>query len=1016
MLIKFFLLLFLYFSLWTSLSFGGDTGIQMRILTPLINAIPDQVVTIKTEVINRSCSNKIYVSHLSLPYGWEAIPSNDILIHMDPGQCSIQTLMIRPSITANPGEYQFTHEVWARDNPSIMDFDKGTVIIGEQNINTPLSLEITSPPICEINLGDVIYLSAIVNNLAAASYQGEFTICYPKEWQCTPSGPIPLDLAQGESKLLIFGIKVGLSSLAGEHQITLSLNLEGYPSIQRTMIAIVRPKIEIVGRVEGCLEAYNLNQMTPFYLRYSNHSNIPLKVVIDIQTEPKCNLEYTSEPFEIPPFESIDMPIILLPESSTLDFSQFLLVRLLDAKTGEQLYQNPMTLKFMTSTTPNNDPYVYIPAYAKGLVLGDRYKGILATEFAGGGVIDSEKNRTLDFFFRLPTDVHHVIYNIDQRLYAGIQDDEWKFDFGDTVYALSPLTQYYRYGRGANVEHAWDNLRAGIHYTQNTLRCDQDPHELCAYVEYYPTENSSIATNYLHKVEQDIPTSNMITLQSIIDWPSSITTEAEIGTNFISENKNKKNWAYRLETHGRMFKDTWFSIEKIYAGPRFYGYYNNIHLFSSSIDFPIKEKLRLNLTTNHLYQNFCLCDEEEDPIIPKQYQYSANLSYCFNRQCSFGLNGLLLRGRDLGKTQQYNFYQKWIGFSVSLATCGCNLNAIISYGLQNDYLSHKCTYNLQRYYAYLSKDFSSVLNGSIFYDSGNLNYYDAKPWRIGYGGALAFRFAPTGFFNFFMQKIKHTCDSLDMTQFTVNCNYIFKNLHRLECMVQYYRYCSGFPNETIFLISYAIPMSLPVGYRKDVGHLEGYVYDSWNNQVVKDALVNCGKSQTSTNENGYFTFSCLPGGQQFPEISMLPDELIEENTVKPCVEIIGGKMSSVCLPVLPSCSIDGEVILYGYKDIFSVLSDPLHAEIIPLNGLEGICIAIANENEEEIYACTTNKKGAFRFPKLRPGRWHIKILSEQIPPLHELNMNHLILEVLPKENKWITFKISPTAPQVYKLE
>lgn len=1008
---RFFILSFFFISS----AFSGETGLQVHILQPLINALPNQVVPVQVEIMNCGCDNKIFVGHLVLPYGFEAIPSNDILLHMSTGQCSIQTILIRPFDHEPPGEYAFTYEVWARDNPSIMDRDDGLVVIGDQNHNQAVSLEITSPTLIEIDPGEVIYVSAIISNKGCDLFEGELAVDIPEGWQCTPVGPIPVSIEADASKLVIIGVKTNPASLAGEHQI--NLRLGGCQPIPRTVTALIKPKINIVSTVEGCRETHNLNQMVPLYVRYTNNSNVPLKVILETQTDPKCNLECASGPYEIPPYDSIEVPILIHPEPCELDFSQFLLVKLLNAETGEQLYQNPMTLKFVSTEMCADDPYIRIPAYVKGLVLGDRYKGIAAAEFAGGGLIDPEKERYLDFFFRLPTDVHHVIYNIDERLYFGVHDPIWSLDIGDTVYALSPLTQYYRYGRGANIEHFGEKWDVGLHYTQNTLKCEQDPHELCSYVQFNATERISIAANYLHKVEDEIPTSNILTLQSIIDFPSNFTTEIELGKNFIRKKKHEDNLAYRFETHGRLPNDTWFSLEKAYAGPRFYGYYNNLHLFSSAIDFPIQNRLRVNLNTSRIHQNFCLCDDEEpDAIIPKQRQYSATLTYSASEECSFALNGMLLRSKDLGETHQYNFYQKWAGFSFSLYKYGFNFNTIISIGQQKDYLTGQTTHNLQRYYAYISRDLSNKMRASIFYDSGNINYYDAKPWRSGFGGTLSYRFAPRGYFDLFFQKLKHTADTLDMTQIAINCTYTFRNLHRFQAMAQHFNYRSHYPNDTIVLISYSIPLTIPICHRNDIGHLNGTVYDSWNDRLVEGALINCGKSQTSSDADGGFAFHCLPRGDQCTEVTMLPDNLIETESENPPIEIKGGRTTSVCISVVPSCSIEGEIILYGYKDYFAMLTNPADVEIIPFNGLEGIRIAIAKEESDEIYSCLTNKKGYFQFPKLRPGRWHIKVFTDQIPSLHELNMNNLNFEVLPEENQKLLFKVMPLAPQVYKLE
>ena len=226
-------------------------------------------------------------------------------------------------------------------------------------------------------------------------------------------------------------------------------------------------------------------------------------------------------------------------------------------------------------------------------------------------------------------------------------------------------------------------------------------------------------------------------------------------------------------------------------------------MLSSSLDVPVGKRWRLNLSINRFRQEipFC-CKDEESSIIPRQHQYAANLTYSVNSQCSFAFNTLFLKADDRGEKPQYDFFQKWYGCSFFGSHRGYNLNAFASFGRQKDYLTHKTSNWLQRYYAYLSKDISPTLRGSLFYDTGNINYYDARAWSIGYGGSLSYRFSPQGL-EVFLQRIKHTCDNLNLSQITVNFNYTFKNMHRLQALAQYYRYKTHFPNDILFMVSYS---------------------------------------------------------------------------------------------------------------------------------------------------------------------------------------------------------------------
>lgn len=916
--------------------------------------------------------------------------------------------------SAIPSVYLTAYELDVCDNILNLDKNKALISIEEINEKTSISLVLTSSLISEVNPGEVIYLSALAHNLDKAPFKGQLCITLPEGWQCFPSPLVDLSLEPNESKVLIYGVKVPKAALAGKH--ALSLSLEGCPNFQCSPIVIVKPHIDVIGTVNGLFETYTLNQKIQLSIIYKNRGNTPLNVLITTNTEPPCLLEYAAEPFEIPPYETFELPIILTPESCTEEYSQFLLVRLIDAKTSEPLYQNPMTLKLVAPSHRIDNSYIRIPAYIRSMFLGDRYKRIFATEFAGEGLIDSDKKRFIDFIFRIPTNVRHVIYNLDERLYAGMHDEVWDVRLGDTVYELSPLTQRYRYGRGAGIQHKWDQWEAGVHYTQNTLKCRQDAHELCSYMQFNPNENVHFSTNYLHKIEQNIPTSNILTLQSVVEFPNNITTDIEVGKNFVPRKKQRDNWAYRFETHGNFYNDSWFSFEKVYAGPQFYGYYNHLHLLSTSLDFPISNKMRINLNMDRLRQNFSDCNEDcSNTIIPRQHQYAFNLTYRLNQECSLALNGLWLRAQDLGPAQQYNFYQKWVGCSFFVSSQGYVFNAIASFGQQKDYLTHKTTLGLQRYYAYMYKNLSPSLRGSIFLDCGNINYYDARPWRSGYGGSLSYRFSPRGYFELFLQKINYTSDTPNIFQVAVNFNHTFKNLHKFQATAQYYRYQSHYPNDIVFLVSYSIPFSVPICRRKDIGDIEGIIYNIENDTRVSGALLECVNNRTTTDVEGCFAFRCLPTGNQCPNIEMLPDDLITTEKDKVYVKVPGGSKAKIRIPVIPSSSIRGEIILHGYKDIFAVLMDPSHSEIIPQEGLKNVQVAISRENGQEIYSCMTDEKGGFNFPKVRPGKWHIKIFTDQIPPLHELDMNNLILDVLPGEDKRVHFKALPSAPEVYKM-
>ena len=81
-----------------------------------------------------------------------------------------------------------------------------------------------------------------------------------------------------------------------------------------------------------------------------------------------------------------------------------------------------------------------------------------------------------------------------------------------------------------------------------------------------------------------------------------------------------------------------------------------------------------------------------------------------------------------------------------------------------------------------------------------------------------------------------------------------------------------------------------------------------------------------------------------------------------------------------------------------------------------IRVVIERDDGKEVYMCLTDQRGRFSFPKLRPGHWHIHIASDSLPSLHELDINNLVIEIKPEENRHVLFKVIPKSPSFQKLE
>jgi hypothetical protein len=879
-----------------------------------------------------------------------------------------------------------------------------------------VSLILTSEEVQEVSLGEILYIAALIKNSSDAELKGKVEVVLPDEWQLV-AGNREVIVAPQNSHLLILSIKVSNQALAGEYPLQIGIN--GDISQKCYLKAIVRSKSGFSVAVNDLQKFYAIDEPIELSLACTNEGNTALNLRFEARADPICKLIYHSKTFQIPPYGTEKLSLCLGARFDCKDDQQFVLYKVFNEDTGEQIYQNTISLRLNPLCDYEDDPYIRIPGYLSMIALGDNDKYVMALECAGEGIIDPLRERYLEYFFCLPSDSRNVIYSVDQRLFVGIGEPDWDVNIGDTVYELTPLTQNYRYGRGVGFDIDKERWAAGIHYTQNVINNDYNPKELCGYMGYTPLPQWRLTGSYLYKVLQHTPSSNIVSIRSEAEFPANIYTDLEIAKDFIKDFWDGSTMAYHFRAHGRCFKDVWFDIDKIYAGSDFYGYYQYLHNFSSSIDFPLGKSIRCNLNVNRLRQNYDIYQYTDlYNVSPRQHQYSAYLTYKVSNNATLGLNGLLFRGQDVTLTPQYNFYQKWAGLTLFLTLDRYFFNYIISFGQQKNYLTNRTTHFLQTYNIFIGKEFSPALSATLFYDGGNTNYYDARPWRTSFGASLTYRYSSRGNFAFFAQKVKKTPDKYELSQISFNLNHTFKNGHDLYISAQYFHYKTHYPNDALFLVSYTIPFSTPVGERTDIGSLDGYVYDVWRECPIPQAIVNCNGTQASTDSEGYFTLPYMPVGDKALKIDVLPADLIPLQVDLQMVELNSGTSNQAIIPVIPAGTLKGQIKLYRHEELVEYLGDTLEEaqqrKLIDLGGIEGIRVILSNE--KEAYVSTTNSKGQYQFPKVRPGQWNLVVATDSVLDLHELDMNDLIIDIMPGEKKEISFRALPLPINIKKVE
>jgi len=236
--------------------------------------------------------------------------------------------------------------------------------------------------------------------------------------------------------------------------------------------------------------------------------------------------------------------------------------------------------------------------------------------------------------------------------------------------------------------------------------------------------------------------------------------------------------------------------------------------------------------------------------------------------------------------------------------------------------------------------------------------------------------------------------------------------------VQYFRDHQCPKTNFLFLVEYTIPLNIPVSKRKDFGKLEGSLFDFYSKIPIPKATMSCKGNRVMTDDLGCFAFPFLSSGDHFVKTEILPNDLISVNSMGEKINIIGGKNNKIKIPVVTSCTIEGDLFHYGFEDTIEslkkIILEGTQPQLQEIGGIRGMRIII--NKDDEIFTTVTNTAGHFSFRKLRPGQWHIRIETENLPELHYLDMNNLIIDVKPGEQRKIVFKVIPQERHVQALE
>ena len=780
-----------------------------------------------------------------------------------------------------------------------------------------------SSQLLEVEPGKIVTGSFLIYNRTQREEEFFEKLTLPSGWQEIASEEFPLKLEPEERQLRVVAFLVPVTSPAGRHQISYSvqsqrdLNIADSDTIEVVVLPVTKLEILVEEKPEVVIagEAYEVR------LRLANKGNNKTDVRLKIKPTP-------------------DYPLSMKPTEIALEAGKSQIIRL-EVKTDEKLrkriknileikaeteesgngmvsLQQTILVEIIPRVTGESDRYRRLRTQVAIIGAGQDGKSGLQAELSGRGSLDEDRTRRVDFLFRGP--------DIQERSRRG-KRDEFRLSYlhgalalhlGDRGFSLSPLTERFYYGRGAEVNIHPAKFEIGAFYLESRWE-DPKAKKIGTYLGYRFNDRFEIKGNWLSKSKDSTCSFEgydveIYSIQTEIDLSEWIRLGLESGL-AQGERKGKlSNVAFRIDIDGRISNQIWYAFHKTHAGPEYLGYYNDADYTSGAMTFPIYRKLRGKLSYRSTKSNLDIDSTEETANREKSYQSSISYSFPFGTDISLDYRDLI-RGDD-ALPANYDYREKALRLGVAQTLGKFSLHTHVERGKFEDMLLAITNDNLERYslYASFRPSYAQTYNLYARIGHGSFTPHPERTKSVGISGSWKTKYHLSFKLNYQRDNGgSETSEQRDNVFSTFT--YTFKNRHALVSRAQWSKYEQKEEEDFSFLVTYTVPLSIPVSKKKSIGVLKGKVYDheKADRSPISKVILTADGATAITDQNGEFIFPSLAPGIHYLRVerSSIGLNRVATEKLPMTIEVKGGQTAEIEIGVATSCGISGRVAVFA---------------------------------------------------------------------------------------------------------
>jgi len=577
-------------------------------------------------------------------------------------------------------------------------------------------------------------------------------------------------------------------------------------------------------------------------------------------------------------------------------------------------------------------------------------KGGLQIKFSGEGTLEEKGKEKVAFSIATPYFREGSPSNIINTYNLSYQNGSTGVYLGDRSFYLSPLTRYHTYGRGIEL-HLWEEqeLSLGGFYLQ---RSDGDKVGALS-LSYSKKEEESLALHYLSSGKGDI-----VSLE-VRESLEGVKVEEEIAKG-IPEGEA---WRMKLSIDREKWEGggSFITASSLFPG--------TMHdMYQRSIWLSLYPEKKLKIWGGYYGQEENL-SKDTTRGAPKREREEYGLTYKIGGELS--ISHINWQWEDLFPSSPYSYQE-----DLNRASYGDTWNnwggkIFYEWGDREDYLDGKgqemANWGLSLSYSGEDWDVKSIYSQGV-----------REPFRSNLGVNANYKVNKNLSADLRLYSSKQE-GSLPYSYLSGEFSYTLPKGSILKLSCRHYFSESFRDGSTSLLLTFSIPFGIAVSKRKNIGTLQGRVYEALTPQEGIEGVILWANGMSAvTDKEGRFIFPSLSVGDYYLEVDRATLGIGRLPTVKTPLpfSIKEGEVKEINIGVIEAASLKGRIVFFGPQE--EGLLQEEEAPLVEKGGWGGVTVVA--KSDDETYFAVTNREGYFQFPELLPKNWKIYIANA--PPSH----------------------------------